>query len=398
MQEPTSTPPSPLIPAAKRPCLRVVCHHRLMSSGDTEELERYLLSQLKLLAETIPTELLQGQLAAGHLLPLHVVSLLVRRLLAARTAAAAVVLHRILLQNLELAREHDKCDAVGHGSCPLEDAPFPKCPSLWCSSDLKQCLSVMQEACSAGGALPLGSQLFLQYVLECMRREMLALPLPCPSGKGLQRELVWLPCREPMEELLSQVLLLTARGVSLCSSAGMSCPPLGDLLMEILCMCGQASTSAHRSVCVLLLSTVEQLSSFTALRTFFRTLHHRDIRMQLADMVLSTKFSGATAAEDLSPYCCSQPSLQRTLTEHFMRLPDPEAVGMWSSCACFLMLLCYLVQCHLEMPGLDPAHSRQAIRTAMQRLTEQLSEDTRLFSQLTTPDCWFYLQYLTCLT
>lgn len=393
MQETDEPIPSSLSPAAKRPCLRVVCPHRFMSNGDAEELERYLQSRLPLLAERIPVELLQGQLAAGCLLPPHVVGLLVRRLLAARAVAAAVPLHSILQKNLELVREHDVVDNGG----PLGDAPPLRCPSLWCSSDLKQCLAVVQEVCAAGGATPLGPQLFLQYVLECMRREVLALPLPRPSGEGLQRELMWMPCGEAIAELLSQVLFRATQGESFCVT-GMGCPHLADLLMEVLCTCGQASASAQHSVCVLLLSTVEQLSSFAALRAFFRALHYHGMRVQLADMVLSTKFSTAIATEDHPPGHCFQPSLQRTLTEHFMRLPDPEVVGMWSSCACLLMLLCYLVQYQLEMPGLDPAHSRQAIRTAVQGLTEQLSEDTRLFSQLTAPDCWFYLQYLTCLT
>ena len=366
-----------------------------MSSGDAEDLERYLQSRLTLLAVRIPVEVLQGQLAAGRLLPLHVVGLLVRQLLAARAAAAAVPLHSILQKNLELAKEHDACDVVVNEGCTLGDIPPLRCPSLWRSSDLKQCLADVQEACSGKCAPPLGPQLFLQYVLECMRREVLALPLPRPSGEGLQRELMWTPCREAIVELLSQALSLGAQGESSCDIAAMGCPSLADLLMEVLCTCGQASASAQHSVCVLLLSTVEQLSSFTALRALFRALHHHGMRVQLADMVLSTKFSTAIVTEGHPPGQCLQPSLQRTLLEHFTRLPDPEVVGMWSSCACLLMLLCYLVQCQLES---DPAHSRQAIRTAVRGLTEQLSEDTRLFSQLTSPDCWFYLQYLTCLT
>ena len=381
--------PSTLIPAVKMSisCSRVACHHRLLSIGEAEDLERYLLSRMPILAEKIPTELLQDQLVTGHLLPTHVVNLLVRRLRAARTPAAAVMLHRILRQNLELAREHDECDLEDHGPRPRGEALPPKWPSLWCSSDLQQCLSDVQEACSAGGAPPVGPHLFLQYVLECMSREW-----------DLQRKTLWIPCSEAMAELLSQVLLLAVQGVPLYAGAAIGCPPLGELLMEILCMYDQVSSRADSSVCALLFAAVEQLSSFVALRAFFRTLHHRDLRMQLADMVLSSKFSLATAAGDnasTGPY--SQPSLQRTLTEHFTRVPDPEAVGMWSSCACLLMLLCYLVQCHLEAPGLNPAHSRQAIQTAIHKLTEQLSEDTRLFSQLTSPDCWFYLQYLTCL-
>lgn len=389
MQDAANIPPSTLIPAVKMSmsCSPVACHHRLLSVGETEELERYLLSRMPILAEKIPTELLQDRLVTGRVLPAHVVSLLVRRLLAARTPATAVMLHRILQQNLVLAREHDECDVEDHGPRPLGDALPPKCPSLWCSSDLQQCLSGVQESCSTGGALPVGPQLFLQYVLQCMSRE-----------GDPQRETLWMPCREAMAELLSQVLLLAVQEVPLCAGAALGCPPLSELLMEILCMCGQVSSLAHSSVCALLFDTVEQLSSFVALRAFFRTLHHRGFRMQLADMVLSSKFSVTSAAEDnasIGPY--SQPSLQRTLTEHFMRVPDPEAVGMWSSCACLLMLLCYLVQCHLEAPGLNPAHSRQAIRAAIHKLTEQLSEDTRLFSQLTSPDCWFYLQYLTCL-
>ena len=389
MQEASGTPPSPCISASKRPCSRIACPHRLLTSMETEELERYLLSRMSLLAETIPSELLQCQIATGRLLPMHVVRLLVRRLLTARTAAAAVLLHRILQQNLELAREHDKCDVEEHdGSFPQGEVLPPKCPSLWCFTDLQQCVSGVQEACLVGSALPIGPQLFLQYVLGCMNRE----------GDLQQREALWKPCREALAELLLHILLLAARGVPLCDGLTVGCPPLDDLLMEIL-MCGQASALAHHRVCVLLLGAVEQLSSFVALRAFFRTLNHCGLRMQLADMVLSTKFSPATAAEGHPPAGhCSQPSLQRTLTEHFMRLPDPEAVGMWSSCACLLMLLCYLVQCHLEAPGLDPAHSRQAIRGALHRLTEHLSEDTRLFCQLTSPDCWFYLQYLTCLT
>lgn len=389
MQDTANFPPSTLIPAVKMSisCSRVACRHRLLSTGEAEDLERYLLCRMPILAETIPAELLQDQLVTGRLLPTHVVNLLVRRLLAARTPAAAVMLHRILRQNLELAREHDECDVEDHGPRPPGEAFPPKCPSLWCSSDLQQCLSGVQEACSAGGALPVGPHLFLQYVLECMSRE-----------GDPQRETLWIPCREAMAELLSQVLLLAVQGVPLCPGAAIGCPPLGELLMEILCMDGQVSSPAHSSVCALLFAAVEQLSSFVALRAFFRTLHHRELRMQLADMVLSSKFSVATAAEgnaSTGPY--SQPSLQRTLTEHFTRVPDPDTVGVWSSCACLLMLLSYMVQCHLEAPGLNPAHSRQAIRAAIHKLTEQLSEDTRLFSQLTSPDCWFYLQYLTCL-
>ena len=398
-------------PQPKRFCkspVKANCRHLLMNPSVTEQIHLYSTSSTKqsiFSALNIPLELTQCQLEDGYLLPRDVHDTLVTDLIGENNFKVAVMVRGILEKNKSLWKEHDVCVSANKGKYPLTHTSMLEYVSLWHWPTLTKCLTSLLSIASAkdtSGSIPVGVHLYLQYTLHCIKRDIDMLPkLVDGIRSSVERKLSWSHCAYPLgvaAELLAVTLDVESRGDSLWKEDLYGIIPIRDVLLSLFsAMYGVECIPCSEVPLLLVRVVLDHLGSFHAQQLFFRSLPSNPLKELIIDIMLDTKFSLHRSVNETPS---ELPSLNKTLTVHFAKLPDPAAGGLWSDCGYFLMLLSYILQCNMMTleTVCENDRARSAIRSALQRLTEQLSEDARLFSQLTKPVCWFYLQFVTSLT
>lgn len=402
--------------------MKANCRHSLVTQWASELIESYSFGTAKqsiFSLLNVPLELIQCQLEDGYLLTREIHDTLVSDLTGETNFSMATAVHRILVKNKSLWTEHDMCVSANKGKYPVTHTSMLAYMSLWDWQLLSKCLtSVLEIALSKDVPtnVPIGVHLYLQYTLRAIARDVEMLPrLDERLQNEMERKLSWSKCIHPLSlaaELLAVTVDVDSRGESLWKEELHGIVPLRDVLLSLFSALSEVDHIPSGELPLLLVrSVVDQLGTFHAQQLFFRSLPSNSLKEFVIDIMLDAKFhlphSGNEAASEL-------PSLSKTLNIHFAKLPDPSAGGLWSDCGYFLMLLSYLLQCNVTtIGGVDGCGSTQPgtvggvgghgntqaeIRIALQKLTERLSEDARLFSQLTKPVPWFYLQFLTSLT